>query len=95
MPDPIGPKGPTPNVDLSSTLRNLKADQISSLMRLGTRPTDDPRFGQLFAENPAAALAAKGIVISDVEATRIRERVTAVRGSNAATEVEVTVKIKF
>ena len=91
-------KGTTPRSQVLSKLANLKASEVASLSRIGAMETTSADFGKVFKENPAAALATKGIVLDDVAASKLGSRVAALGkpGSAAAeVEVEVTVKVRF
>lgn len=91
-------KRTTPKGQLLSKLGNMKAGEVASLSRIGSLETTNAEFGKLFKENPAAALATKGIVVDDLTAGKLATKVAGLAGgpgSLAATEVEVSVKVKF
>ncbi len=90
-------KNTTPKSQLLSSLSNLKAGQVAALARIGSLETTTGDFGKVFRENPAAALAAKGIVLDDAAATKLNREVAGIvrPGASAAGEVEVSVKVKF
>lgn len=89
------PGGPQGGQGPDVSLENIRIEQVTSLARLAAAETTEPSFGRLFATNPAAALAAKGIVIQAAEADRIRAQI-GLRGPEAAeTEVSVSVKVKI
>jgi hypothetical protein len=93
-------KGTTgPKSQLVSKLAKIKASDVSALARLSAADTTSTDFGRIFKENPMAALATKGIMISDVEASRLNAEIGRLAGGPggnvAATEVEVSVKVKF
>lgn len=92
------PRLGSPKSQIVSKLSNLRPTDVVALSRLSSAETTTTEFGRVFKENPAAALATKGIVISAEEAgklSRTIEGMAAGRGGEVATEVEVTVKIKF
>jgi len=83
---------------LASTLSNLRLRDVAALSRLSTAETTTTEFSQVFKENPAAALATKGIIISDDEAGRLSKTIgemAAGPGAAAETEVTVSVTVKF
>ena len=88
-----------PKSQLISKLSNIKASDVTALARLSAADTSSPEFGRVFKENPMAALATKGILISDLEASKLNSeigRLSAGRAGNMAeAEIEVTVKVKF
>lgn len=93
-------KRPTSKNQLGSKLSALKTTDVVALSRLSAIETTEAEFGDVFAENPATALAAKGILISDAQATKISASLAEMaggRGVAAAGEVEVgvSVKVKF
>ena len=66
------------------------------------QPTDSLSFREDFQSDPVGALAAKGLILSADEQTRLNAEVAdivanqkALGGEAAATEVEVSVKVKF
>ncbi len=88
----------TPKSKLVSKLANINAGEVAALSRLSAADTTSVEFGRVFKENPAAALATKGILISDAETARLTSQVGNLAGGRAglaATEVEVGVKVKF
>ncbi len=92
------PRLGSPKSQVVSALSNLRATDVVALSRLSSAETTTAEFGRVFKENPAAALATKGIVISADEADKLSQTIDSMaagRGGEAATEVEVTVKIKF
>lgn len=79
-------------------LNTLSSDDFRVLGRLPTLETDDAEFGEVFRRNPGAALAAKGLEVSPTEIQRIETQLAGLGragGNVAATEVEVSVKVKF
>ena len=81
------------------SLAALSSRDIAGVARLAAAPTTDRSFGAAFKADPVRALASKGIVLSDQEEARVRAQVSdALRGGgglNAATEVTVSVGVKF
>jgi hypothetical protein len=76
-----------------------KAPTPAKPASLATAKTSSAAFSTQFRENPAAALKAKGLVISDSEAKRLTAQVGQLaarpsRGGAAAAEVEVSVSVK-
>lgn len=91
---------PTASTELMTSLSNMKANQVAALARVGSLETTSPEFGKVFRENPAAALAAKGIVLDEAMATKLKNDVAGLANSRAAdaageTEVTVSVGVKF
>lgn len=74
---------------------------VRGLQRV-VQPTDSPSFREDFGSDPAGALAAKGLILSADESARLSVEVAdlvanqqALGGELAATEVEISVKVKF
>ncbi len=88
---------PTASTELMTSLSNMKPNQIATLARVGSLETTSPEFGKVFRENPAAALAAKGIVLDEAMATKLRKDVAGLANASGAdkTEVTVSVGVKF
>ncbi|MDR3472975.1 MAG: hypothetical protein P4M09_15050 [Devosia sp.] len=83
----------------ATTLGSLSRDQLLGIGRISALETTDSEFSSLFKTNPGAALAAKGIVISDAQSAKLQSSIASMvagRGALAAeTEIEVSVKVKF
>ncbi|MBN9234273.1 MULTISPECIES: hypothetical protein [Phyllobacteriaceae] len=82
----------------ATTIKTPSKTAVSSLK------STDVKFGDSFISDPSKALKAKGLVISDAEASRLSREVEKLRarpggglaGSAAAeTEVTVSVGVKF
>ena len=92
---------PTLSNTMRDQLNTISRDDMKAMARLPLLETDDKEFGQIFMANPGAALAAKGLEVSPQEIERIREKIGGLSRPGAggaevaATEVEVSVKIKF
>lgn len=81
-----------------SPISSLSARNVAAVTRLATAPTASVEFGRALTDNPAAALAAKGITITPVEARRIKADIDKLGGAPgllASVEVGVVVKKKF
>lgn len=94
-------KRPTFTSSLRESIVKLDRSEVAALSRLPTLETDDDEFGKIFAKNPGVALAAKGLEVSDAEVARIKDQIKDMAGPGRgggnplATEVEVSVKVKF
>ncbi|WP_394691051.1 hypothetical protein [Hoeflea sp.] len=74
----------------------VSAKDISKFAKLATADTKSKEFSKAFAEDPAMALAAKGITISDNQSAKIRKQLSNMSSADAnETEIGVTVKHKF
>lgn len=86
-------------VAASRSIGALTNKDIASVARLSAAPTTGRSFGAAFKTDPIRALASKGIILSDIEEKRVRKQVSEAirggRGINAATEVTVSVGVKF
>lgn len=92
---------PTLSTRMRDQLATLERDDMKAISRLAVIDTDDEEFGQIFAKNPGAALAAKGLEVTPQEIERVRSKLGELsqpggRGADRAeTEVGVSVKVKF
>lgn len=88
-----------PKSQVVSALSNLRATDVAALSRLSSAETTTEEFGRVFKENPAAALATKGIMISAEAAGKLSrdlEGMAVGRGGEAArVDVEVSVTVRF
>lgn len=89
-----------PTNKISATLKKMDTSDVAMLANAARLDTASEEFGELFKENPAAALATKGISISPAEARNITDKLSGIGGggglgAKAETEVSVSVKVKF
>lgn len=80
------------------SFKNLSAKDITKINRVTGAVTSSDEFGEAFAEDPALALAAKGIEITPKAADKIKANLDKLGGSPgtvASTEIGVTVKKSF
>ena len=80
-----------------NNIGSISPEHAATVSRLASLATDDAAFGKALVENPAAALAAKGIRITSAEADRLSQKLKTLpaRGGGAAESVEVGVTVKF
>ena len=92
---------PTLSTNMRDQLVKLDRNDMKAISRLPLLDTDDEEFGAIFAENPGAALAAKGIEVTPQEIDRIQEQLGQLSRpggggvDKAETEVTVGIKVKF
>lgn len=79
-------------------LGRLNPREIAAIGKIAASPVTSIEFGKAFAQDPAVALAAKGIEVTPVQAEKIRTQLADLGGSPgdaASVEVGVNVKVKF